>query len=515
MIARGLKTNIVVNVAIILVLAMLLIDLVMTKTAQHEMLRAERARVLVLLHAIQARIVEKPPPHNAIPASLDGAFLNRLLTPPDNASVLILDRTGRKLFSALRQTDDEGQLAAFTREAIASGEISNNFIGKTWGVFWTQRKMMVLSAPLVQDGRIFAGVTIAASLEDVYRKLRRSQQILMVYILINAVILTLVGIHRISKIYIQPVRRLVRRAESYEDEAELFFAVRKEDSELSKLSNSLNRMLKRISDDKEKLRETVISLEKANLDLKQAQIEMIRAEKLASIGRLASGIAHEIGNPIGIVFGYLDLLKQDNLAPVDKREYIGRAENEIDRISKIIKQLLDLSRPAKKNPQVLSVHDLLLDMIQMLGTQPMMSHVELDSHFEAQADAVYADSDQLRQVFLNLVINAADAVAAGEKKSGRLSIRTLELAGTDPEALNCRETLKIMFSDNGPGIAPENLANIFDPFFTTKDPGKGTGLGLSVSFMIVEGVGGTITADSEPGCGTTITLLLPLSGRPK
>ena len=186
----------------------------------------------------------------------------------------------------------------------------------------------------------------------------------------------------------------------------------------------------------------------------------------------------------------------------------------------------------------MSVHDLIDDIAHVLNVQPLMSNVELECRLEAQNDMVLADSNQLRQVFLNLIINAADAISSEAKAfNGKLLIQSAligekleheddheEDAGATenparplPHAPN-QETrlqdrkkhLKIMFSDNGPGIPSENISNIFDPFYTTKDPGKGTGLGLSVSFMIVEGFGGKMTVSSKIGEGTTMTLLLPV-----
>jgi signal transduction histidine kinase len=167
-----------------------------------------------------------------------------------------------------------------------------------------------------------------------------------------------------------------------------------------------------------------------------------------------------------------------------------------------------------------------------------MSNIELECRLEAQNDKVRADSNQLRQVFLNLIINAADAISSEDKAfNGKLLIQSslvgekLEKEGAHVEAVGAIENparprprarnqetqpqdrkkhLKIMFSDNGPGIPAENISNIFDPFYTTKDPGKGTGLGLSVSFMIVEGFGGKMTVSSKIGEGTTMTLLLPV-----
>jgi signal transduction histidine kinase len=271
-------------------------------------------------------------------------------------------------------------------------------------------------------------------------------------------------------------------------------------------------MLRRISADKEKLRSTVNSLEATNLELKKAQEEIIRAEKLASVGRLSAGIAHEIGNPIGIVMGYLELLKQNDTPDAERNEYIHRTEAEIERINTIIRQLLEISRPSNAGLKVVSVHDLIDDIAEVLDVQPLMSSVALECRLEAQNDNVLADSNQLRQVFLNLMINAADAISSdGKAVNGKLLIQSSLVGETSEQPQDPKTHLKIMFIDNGPGIPKENIANIFDPFYTTKEPGKGTGLGLSVSFMIIEGFGGKMTVSSAIGEGTTMTLLLPIA----
>ena len=319
------------------------------------------------------------------------------------------------------------------------------------------------------------------------------------------------GIYRISKLYLSPLARLAKRAEDYREEEEIIFAVRKEDNELNRLSKALNIMLRRISGDKERLRSTVQSLEKANLDLKKAQKEIIRAEKLASVGRLSAGIAHEIGNPIGIVIGYLELLKQEDISAEERDEYIRRTEEEIERINTIIRQLLEVSRPSNTGRTVISIHDLIRDTAGVFRVQPLMASIELSLKLSAEEDTVLADPNQLRQVFLNLSINAADAISGnGENTGGRLEIGTLVEKHSAHEEKNCGPWLNIMFVDDGPGIAEENLGNIFDPFFTTKDPGRGTGLGLSVSFMIVESLGGKMTVTSEVGRGTTMMISLPI-----
>jgi signal transduction histidine kinase len=247
--------------------------------------------------------------------------------------------------------------------------------------------------------------------------------------------------------------------------------------------------------------------------VKKAQRDIIRTEKLASVGRLSAGIAHEIGNPIGIVIGYLELLRQTDITEDERAEYIQRTEDEVERINSIIRQLLEVSRPSNSGRMAVSVHNIVQDTADVLHVQPLMSNIELVLDLAAENDTVLADPNQLRQVFLNLVINAADAISGDEKLTGgQLKLSTSLEKNGDQDNQDATDQLKILFADNGPGIAEENLSNIFDPFFTTKDPGRGTGLGLSVSFMIVESLGGKMTGTSEPGKGTTMVISLPLHG---
>jgi signal transduction histidine kinase len=269
--------------------------------------------------------------------------------------------------------------------------------------------------------------------------------------------------------------------------------------------------MRRLAEERSKLRATVRSLETANLKIQRAQEEMVRAEKLASVGRLSAGIAHEIGNPLGIVTGYISLLRQSGITETERMEYLLRAEREVERINVIIRQLLEISRPSASGLRWVSVHRVIGDLHQMLDLQPFMSRVQVDVELAAGDDAVRADPDRLRQVFLNLAINSADAITARHPVSGgRLNVVTAEEDGDGAESGPGARWLLVRFRDNGAGIPQDVLPFIFDPFYTTKEPGKGTGLGLSVSFMIIQGYGGRLEAESTVGEGTTITVRLPL-----
>ena len=154
-------------------------------------------------------------------------------------------------------------------------------------------------------------------------------------------------------------------------------------------------------------------------------------------------------------------------------------------------------------------HEIISEVVDMLRVQPIMNTIRVDTLFNAEKDRVYADPNRLRQVFLNLMMNACDAILSGEnKENGSLVIKTgIDVSGGG------KDILTIEFIDNGPGILPGDMVSIFDPFYTTKDPGKGTGLGLSVSYMIVEQIGGTIKVGDAGGAGTTMTVCLPFDNQ--
>ena len=340
------------------------------------------------------------------------------------------------------------------------------------------------------------------------------QKIVLFYILLNTLFLALFGFYLIYRSIIRPINRLVKRAEEFKEGEVFFLTSNAEKDEFGKLSSSLNVMLRRLEHNKEELKASIQSLEKANRETKQAQEEIIRSEKLASVGRLASGVAHEIGNPIGIVLGYLDLLKGNGLKDEEKRDFINRIQSEIDRINRTIKNLLDFSRPSKGEVMTVSAHQIIGDMIDMLKPQPMASDNEILLEKGAKKDTVVADPDKLKQVFLNLSMNAIDAMGANqgqdESQKNVLSIRTSLSAKAKPDTRGNGSRIYIEFSDTGPGILAEDLTRIFDPFYTTKEPGKGTGLGLSVSLRIIQDMGGDIIAKSKEGKGAHIIVILPL-----
>jgi signal transduction histidine kinase len=511
MIARGLKAKLAVNLALLLLLGMLSIDLVTMVTAQRNLIRSEVSKGKAVARMLADDFSEHATREGLLPLSDLRGRLGPMFDESGAGCIVLTDRHHRRISFGASRCAPEEELAAFAELALTSGAESVHFTGSTFGFFWMQHEYLVVATPLQRNGEWVAGFSLAFSLEGIYRSLRHSQQLLCLYILVNAGILVLLGSYRVYKLYLQPLARLARRAEEYKEDDAMLFAVRKEDNELQRLSASLNGLLRRLSAEKQKLRDTVASLEAANAELKKAQTEIIRAEKLASVGRLSAGIAHEIGNPIGIVTGYLELMKHAEIPEEERVEFLNRAQQEIERISVIIRQLLEIARPCHGSCQPISVHALIGDMTEGLSLQPFMSHLHLQSDFQAADDTVSVDCNQLRQVFLNLIINAADAVLAkGPESSGELLIATENVVDLSDHSGKARTWLQVHFRDTGAGIPAENLDSIFDPFFTTKEPGKGTGLGLAVSFMIIQNAGGALRAASTAGDGTVMTVSLPV-----
>lgn len=507
---RGFRTKIALHVVLLLLLSAIITNVLVVLVAQGVLLRDHMGRQLLQMETL-GRLIVAPPFAPEGQSAAERAFAaSGLLREAEWPAALLVDREGHTLYERTGGDDLDVRLKDAAVSVLRTGEPLTENLGLVWAVVWWQPRAVLTVAPIAADGAPLGALAAVVPLTPVHEKLRQYNKPVLIYILLNTAVLSLAGLYRIFRIYLRPIDRIVRQADAFGNDEDLFFTFRREDNELNRLSSALNRMLKRIAEDQKKLKQTVASLEKANTDLKKAQNEIIRSEKMAAVGRLAAGIAHEIGNPIGIVLGYMDLLKRSDLDPEEHEDFARRAEKEIQRINTIISQLLDLARPKESDAKEVSVHEVIMDLVEVMAHQPMMEGIDLQRRLEADADRLWANADQLRQVFLNLLLNAADAIhSAGRGQEGRITIATACIGRGAPEDAGW---LAIKFQDNGEGIPADRIENIFDPFYSTKAPGKGTGLGLAVSFMIVEQMGGTIFVHSAVGQGTTLTLQLPLDG---
>jgi len=241
------------------------------------------------------------------------------------------------------------------------------------------------------------------------------------------------------------------------------------------------------------------AVEEREQQLKIATSRQIgQSAKLASIGRLAAGIAHEINNPLTGVLTFAHLLKQKPSMDEQSKEDIDVIVRETTRVREIVQGLLNFARESPPQKQQLDINEVLDQTMALVGSQKEFHKISVKEELASNLPYISGDRNQLQQVFLNLSLNACEAM----EKGGTLSITT---------ALK-DENVVISLRDTGCGIKKEHMERIFDPFFTTKPVGRGTGLGLSVSYGIVEQHGGSIEVDSEEGKGSTFTIILPIEG---
>lgn len=505
----GLRLNIGLNLLLLLGISMFLLNFVMIVSVRELLVQSELSKGAIFFEAVFAHLEADP--------EADGwkHELDALLADSDFDCLLLLNGQRQAIYAGGSRCGRLAELKALVGHSIVSKQKKQSFFGTSWGVFWKQSQTVMLSTPLFRQGRLIGGAGGVLPLTGVYARLRQVQTILWVYLAINTLIFGFIGMYRLSRMTVWPLTRLLQRARDLKGNAEGFFLYEEEENEFNQLSRALNAMLRRISEGKAELEQTVASLAQANAELKQAQQEIIRAEKLASVGRLAAGIAHEIGNPIAIVLGYFELLKQSGLSEAQQAEFIQRSQDEINRINRVIRQLLDFSRPSQADPQPFSLHPLITDLLEVVRFQPQLSSVELQVELNAADDGLRGHPNRLRQVILNLIINAADAIVAAGIEDGWIRLGTGLVSGEAAGFSGQSRVLLVECQDNGPGIPQADLDKIFDPFFTTKEPGKGTGLGLSVSYSIIEALGGRIQAQSEPDQGTAMRIYLPLASEDK
>jgi two-component system NtrC family sensor kinase len=432
-------------------------------------------------------------------------------------------------------------------KAMASGKIFAHGAGSEESFSLMEKTPLLISGAWVLGDRTVGGIRAEIPLEDLKETLFRSQSIIFLYVFLTAFLLIVMGSFLLSRVIINPLKKLMHMSEKIaEGNLELMSGPSGGD-EVGRVLASFNHMASRLREDRSKMEEYIRSLEKVNRELRLAQDGIIRSEKLASIGRLAAGVAHEVGNPTGAILGYLDLLSKGGLAETEKAEVLKRAENEAGRIRRIVRELLEFSRPSPALEEEVEVNEVIDRALSLLSHQKKVwEQIHVVRELQRDLPRWKGNSHHLQQVMINLFLNAADALVSndpaqtgGEKKI-RITTRALppeEVADfLGPAARRRKEDapardsslfrirrdshppspqevsaiLQLEVEDTGPGIPAATLGRIFEPFYSTKPSGKGTGLGLAICLGILESYGGKISVQSESGKGTRFTILLPI-----
>jgi signal transduction histidine kinase len=334
-------------------------------------------------------------------------------------------------------------------------------------------------------------------------------RLVALYMVTFAMALLVFAYFALTRLIVRPLEGLVRAADRVANARTALDLPRSGAGELRELGQSVQSMTSRLYANEIALRSKVDELTQTTQRLSETRSQLARSERLASVGRLAAGIAHEIGNPIAAILGMEDLLLEGDLPIEIQRDFIQRMNHETKRIHGVVRDLLDFARPEKLDPssdalrEPTEVQSVIRDVVALVAPQRAFKSIELVTELGARAIFVELPAARLTQVLLNVMLNAGDAL--GSVPSTRAPTVTIRAAVADGR-------VRIEVEDTGPGIAREVRERIFEPFVTTKEVGSGTGLGLAVCRGIVESAGGDIAIDDEYTSGAKFVLVLPAAG---
>jgi signal transduction histidine kinase len=397
-----------------------------------------------------------------------------------------------------------------------------------------RRELLVALALLIAAALVLAGVGVLLWL-PVGSSTKTVVLFLVVLFVLDVALVLIVGDYLLRQVVLNPIRSIQYGAEAiarddYTQRIEVEGA-----KEFRRLSANVNEVAVKLIQNQKRLSDNIRSLNEVNRALTEARDELVRAEKLASAGQLAAGIAHEIGNPLGAILGYLEVVER---RPTIGGDIVEDMRREARRIDRIVKGLLDYARPRQPAPRSIEVNEVVSGALELVEAQGHFKEIELILSLGNEVPPVRADVHQLEQIMVNLLLNAAQAVDSSDRRWIRVGTETVPFEATLPPArrrddppgidyshlrrLQARRegltpppltkgarVVRISVRDSGPGVPPEIGDRVFDPFFSTKETGHGTGLGLAVSARLIEAMGGTIQIENPEGGGACFSVYLP------
>jgi signal transduction histidine kinase len=481
----GLRTTIFWNMALVMLIALGLIAVVVFRVTEQELYRQAGRQHRQVFDLLAADIALGGAP--TAPAG-PGLREERLL----QAAV------ARHLCRAVALADAGGTVIARAGAAQQPGDAAPGRGEAVQGVtsVISPGGAQLLSGPVQAQGRTIGFLTMTFSLAEARSRIGQAFKTVVLYSVLNAMVLTAIGTLLLTRYVVRPLKRVIRLTETIaegQSKVPLFFSHK---NEIGKLAAALNAMSDNLQIERRRVQQQLRELEDTNRELQAANREILHNAKLASVGRLAAGIAHEIGNPAGIILGYIHLLRRPDVRGSEREEYLARMEAETERVSRTVRDLMAYAQPAAREKTNVDLNAVVQDAWAMVACQEGFEGIRPVFRCADNLPPLLADGHQIRQMLINLMLNARDAMnGAG----------TLEL-GTAPDP---RGGIRLTVSDTGGGVAEDMHERIFEPFFTTKRRGANAGLGLANVQRIVVEAGGTITLSSTPGRGATFAIRFP------
>ncbi len=352
-----------------------------------------------------------------------------------------------------------------------------------------------------------------AAVETLMNRARTAVWLLAV---INGVLLLLLAGVFLTRSIINPIRRLEKAARRVAGGELDVDVVEGGTGEIGRLGKAFNEMTARLRENKKTMESQIVQLKSKQEELDESWKQLMKAEKFASVGRLAAGVAHEVGNPLTAVVGYADMLQDDALSEEERKEFLSLMERELKRVDSTIRGLLDYSRRDRSPIQPRNPKELICRAARLVAHQKRFKGLDIRIQLPHNLPDVMVSESALEGVMVNLFLNAADAIGG----KGQITVEGRVVVERGPESGEDRGSsegddkagqVEILVSDTGTGVSEDIRGKIFDPFFTTKDVGEGTGLGLAISGSLMETMGGSLelaSAGGDEGKGASFRILL-------
>jgi len=411
------------------------------------------------------------------------------------SSLIVVD-TSLRTVVALGETGEEPMMPAELREAVVAAHVLTG-TETSKSSFWGQRQVYA-AVPIRIGAHTEGGVRAAFPIGTTGTWVVDWKLVVFVlYCAVAVVIVSLFGTAIFRNRILNPIQVLMVGTAKV---SEGMFSIRvpeDEPTEIGELASSFNLMAEELERYQARSEEQVGELQHINELLERTRDELAFQARMAGVGRLAAGVAHEIGNPLSAVIGLVDLLRDGDVDPESRADLHRRIADELQRVHATVRDLLDYARPPEGETEPVDLAGVLQSAAEMVSMQKEFDHVDVTTTLQSGLVMAKAEPSRLRQVLINLLLNACDAV------NGRGAIQL--------RARRAGDLCVVEVEDDGPGVAREAVDCIFDPFFTTKEPGAGTGLGLSVSLQIVEGFGGRLRYRPADGGGALFIVELPIA----
>jgi signal transduction histidine kinase len=495
----GLRTEIILSISLLLAAALLFAGFLLIKLTERNLLEQQRVHAGAILRLVVAGIDDSTRATTGSELDHAVASLSRLQAlldkQPDVIAWRLLDTKLQVLASTAYAAGHE--FSPISPSTLEKGEFYEDLVYESWRFPRNAEVLnyLDLSTSLWTGNEPYGLLQVSFNLGELTHRVQGAQRLTLFYVIVYGIVLALFGVYLLNRNVVKPVRQLHQATTAVAGGALTSVNIQSGPGEIHELADSFNQMVAALAASRAETEEHIDSLEETNLALARARDDLVRSEKLATVGHLAAGMAHEIGNPLGAVVGYLNILKNDLSG--DNRDLVERSLVEAGRIDRLVRELLQFAAPGDRQVDSFCPVSLLRETINMLRHQGQFDGIEVDDHCSAAGLTVSMDRGRLMQVWINLLLNARDAMPDG----GRI----------DVSSTHDDRSIILSIRDAGGGMATVTTQRIFEPFFTTKAPGRGYGLGLAVCQRIIDENGGRITVESAVGRGSCFTVILPRS----